>query len=210
MSKSKNNGTNSGLIKTVQIALLSAIIIVMTFTPLGYLKTAGLEITFLTIPVIVGAIVLGPTAGAFLGGVFGITSFIQCFGMSAFGATLLSINGFFTFIVCVPTRILMGLFCGLIFKALSKVDKTKIVSFAVSSLCGALLNTLLFMSALVALFSRTQFIQDLMSQMAVKNLFAFVVAFVGVQGLIEAGVCFVVATAVAKALYVFNKKIKLY
>ncbi len=69
----------------VEMALLVAIILLMAFTPIGYIKTAGLEITLIVIPVAVGAVTLGPAAGAILGGVFGITSFIQCFGMSAFG-----------------------------------------------------------------------------------------------------------------------------
>lgn len=92
----------------VEMALLVAIILLMAFTPIGYIKTAGLEITLIVVPVAVGAVTLGPTAGAILGGVFGITSFIQCFGMSQFGALLLGINPFLTFLVCVPTRILMG------------------------------------------------------------------------------------------------------
>ena len=41
-------------------------------------KDSGLEITLIVIPVAVGAVTLGPAAGAILGGVFGITSFIQC------------------------------------------------------------------------------------------------------------------------------------
>ena len=82
--------------RLVYMAILIAIILVMAFTPLGYLKTAGLEITFIQVPVIVGAILMGPTAGAILGGVFGLTSFIQCFGLSAFGAALLEINAVYT------------------------------------------------------------------------------------------------------------------
>lgn len=97
----------------VEMALLVAIILLMAFTPIGYIKTAGLEITLIVVPVAVGAVTLGPTAGAILGGVFGITSFIQCFGMSQFGALLLGINPFLTFLVCVPTRILMGWLTGL-------------------------------------------------------------------------------------------------
>lgn len=81
----------------VEMALLIAIILIMAFTPIGYIKTFGLEITLIVVPVAVGAVVLGPTAGAILGGVFGLTSFIQCFGMSAFGAMLLSINPAGTF-----------------------------------------------------------------------------------------------------------------
>lgn len=56
----------------VEMALLVAIILLMAFTPIGYIKTAGLEITLIVVPVAVGAVTLGPTAGAILGGVFGI------------------------------------------------------------------------------------------------------------------------------------------
>lgn len=55
----------------VEMALLVAIILLMAFTPIGYIKTAGLEITLIVVPVAVGAVTLGPTAGAILGGVFG-------------------------------------------------------------------------------------------------------------------------------------------
>ncbi len=69
----------------VEMALLTAIIILLAFTPIGYIRTLGLEITLIVVPVTVGAVTLGPSAGAVLGAVFGITSFIQCFGMSQFG-----------------------------------------------------------------------------------------------------------------------------
>ena len=54
---------------------LVAIILIMAFTPLGYIKTAGIEITLIVVPVAVGAVTLGPAAGAILGGVFGLASF---------------------------------------------------------------------------------------------------------------------------------------
>ncbi len=182
-----------------ETAMFAAIIIVMSFTPLGYLKTPGLEITFIMIPVVIGAIVGGPSAGAILGGVFGLTSFIQCFGSSAFGATLLSINPVFTFIVCM-TRVLAGLLIGLIYKAIAKNEKRQIVGATVASLIGSVLNTLFFMSALVLLFGRTEFIQNMMSQMGASNILHFVLLFVGVQGAVEAAVCFVIGTAVSSAL----------
>ena len=57
----------------VELALMVAIIFVMAFTPLGYFQTMGLSITFLTVPVAVGAIILGPKGGAICGLAFGIT-----------------------------------------------------------------------------------------------------------------------------------------
>ncbi len=110
-------------IKMAQMAILIAVVLIMAFTPLGYLKTVGLEISLITIPVAIGAMVIGPGAGAVLGAVFGITSFYQCFGMSPFGAMLLSINPFLTFLVCVPTRILEGYLAGVFFKFFMKADK---------------------------------------------------------------------------------------
>ncbi len=198
------NSQSKNLVKLTQMSILVAILIILAFTPLGYLKTAGIEITFMTIPVVVGAIILGPTAGAILGGVFGITSFIQCFGMSPFGAALLSINPIFTLIICLVPRILMGFFAGVIFKSLIKIDKTKLWSFGVASLSGALLNTIFFMVTLMALFGSSELIKGLRKDG--KNVLMFMVAFVGINGLIEAIVTFIVGTAISKALVTNAKK----
>ena len=198
------NSQRKDLVRLTQMSILVAILIIMAFTPLGYLKTAGVEITFMTIPVVVGAIVLGPTAGAILGGIFGITSFIQCFGLSAFGAALLSINPFFTLIICLVPRILMGYFAGIIFKYLKKIDKTKLWSFGVASLSGALLNTIFFMITLMLLFGNSELIKGFRKDG--KNVLMFMVAFVGINGLIEAIVTFVIGTAISKALVTHIKK----
>ena len=181
----------------VELALLTAIIVVMSFTPIGYLKTPIVEITFITIPVVVGAILVGPAAGAFLGGVFGLTSFIQCFGMSHFGAMLLSINPFLTFIICFLPRVLMGWLCGIIFRAMLKCDRTKfkLWAYGVGAFSGAALNTILFVITLVVLFGRTDFILSIGD-----TLPKLIAAIVGLNGVIEAVVCTIVGAAVAKAL----------
>ena len=183
----------------VQLALLTAIIILMSFTPIGYLRTPVVEITFITVPVVVGAIIIGPAAGAFLGGVFGLTSFIQCFGMSPFGATLLSINPVFTFILCMVPRVLMGWLCGLIFRALSRSDKTRLqlLAYGVGALSGPVLNTVLFVLFLIVLFGGTDYIRGFGSSIP-----AIIVTIVGLNGVIEAVVCTIIGAAVSKALAV--------
>ena len=60
-----------------QLALLVAVLLVMNYTPLGYLQVGPLSMSLLTIPVAIGAMTLGPVAGAILGGVFGTTSFVS-------------------------------------------------------------------------------------------------------------------------------------
>lgn len=189
----------------VELAVLIAIILIMAFTPIGYIKTLGLEITLIVVPVAVGAVTLGPVAGLILGTIFGITSFIQCFGMSQFGVMLLSINPVFTFIVCVPTRALMGWLTGLIYQALKKGGAKKIAC-AVSCLASPLLNTLFFMSAICLLFYQTDYIQSLVTSLGATNVLAFVLAFVGINGLVEALASFIAGTAIAQALLVVMRR----
>jgi uncharacterized membrane protein len=187
----------------VELAVLLAILLMLEITGLGMFKTFGLELTILQIPVILGAIILGPSAGAILGGAFGLLSFWECFGKSQFGATLLGINPFLTFLVCVPTRILMGWLCGLIFRAMDrKLAGTKgdFASYVVASLSGALLNTLFFMTTLCLCFYHTEYIQGFASALGAGNALLFIVLFVGVQGLVEAALCTVVGAGVGKGV----------
>ena len=195
--------------RLVLTALLTALIIVMAFTPLGYLKAGAIEITFITIPVIIGAVLLGPVGGLFLGAVFGITSFIQCFGMSTFGVALFSDSPLRTAIVCIVPRVLMGWLTAVIFKAISSKDKTSFVQYLVASIAGPLLNPILFTGTLLLLFNNAPIIIQLKEQFGSTNVMAFAAAFVGVNGLIEAGVCAVLGTALCKALSVAMKKMKI-
>lgn len=184
----------------VEMALLVAIILLMAFTPIGYIKTLGLEITLIVVPVAVGAVTLGPLAGAILGGIFGLTSFIQCFGMSPFGAMLLSIQPVYTFIVCFVSRVLMGWLTGVVYQGLKKIQPVRKVSVVLANLIAPLLNTLFFMGTLVLFFYQTDFIQEIAVSKGASNALAFVVAFVGVNGVIEAVVCFIIGSAISKAL----------
>lgn len=192
----KKHGTG----KMVRTALLTAIIFVMAFTPLGYFKTGGLSITLLPVPVIIGAIVMGPMTGAVLGLAFGITSLIQCFGLEPFGTALMGINPVGTILTCLVPRVFMGFLTGVIFTAFSRMDKKKLLSFAATSLLGALFNTVFFMSFLVLFFYKTDFIQKIVTGMGTSSALSFALAFVGINGLIEAVACCVLAGAISKAV----------
>ena len=191
----------SKTLKLAQLALLVAVVLVMAYTPLGYLRTLGLEISFLMIPVTIGAIVLGPVEGAILGLVFGLTSFATCFGSSPFGAALLAINPVFTFITCVVARVLAGYLAGVVFKVVKKLK----YSYEIACLAGPLLNTLFFMGCLVLFFYNTEFIQNLAVTLGTANPFAFIIAFVGLQGAVEAVACFVIATVISRNVHKFVK-----
>ena len=195
----EENNTAAYLVK---LGLLSAVIVLMAFTPLGYLKFGALSITFLVVPVTVGAIVLGPFGGMILGAIFGITSFVQCFGIDAFGTTLFAINPIFTFLCCIPTRMLMGLFAGLTFKAMSSSKKkgVRISSVFVTSALGPLFNTVFFMTVLCLCFYNTEYLQGFVTSFHATNPVSFVILFVGINGAIELAVNFVACSAASTAI----------
>ncbi|MED9904524.1 MAG: ECF transporter S component [Lachnospiraceae bacterium] len=176
---------NSKVTKMVQMAILIAIILLMAFTPIGYIRTGALSITFIMIPVVIGAMILGPAAGALLGTVFGLTSFAQCFMGDVFGATLVNINPIFTFITCVLARTLTGYLTGVLFNLIKKADKTKTVCYFAGGLIGAVLNTVFFMGALMAFFWNTDLIQGINESTGGKGVLAVVVAMVTINGVLE-------------------------
>ena len=193
------NKTTKGTRSMVELALISAIIIVMAMTPLGYLKTPFLSITLLTIPVAVGAIVLGPKEGAFLGGVFGATSFAQALTGAGMSAILLQTNPLGVLFLCFVPRILEGFLCGLI-GVLMRRTKFKKAGFYIAGFSCPVLNTILFMGTFVALFYQTEYVQTLVTSLGVDNPLAFVIALVGIQGLIEAILCGILSGTVSLTL----------
>lgn len=201
MSKNKKMSKQNILVLT-ENAMLAAIIVLMAFTPIGYLQVGIVKMTFIMIPVAVGAITLGEKSGAFLGLVFGITSFVQCFGLDIFGTTLMGINPIFTFIMCIIPRVLMGYLCGLIYKVLTKVKKG--IAVVIASLSAPVINTVFFMGMLILFFGKSDYIMSMREGTA--NLWAFLVAFVGLNGIMEIVTTLVIAPPVAVAVEKATKK----
>lgn len=188
----------------VQNAVLASIVVLMAFTPIGYLKLGAVEMTFIMIPVAVGSITLGEKSGAFLGLVFGVSSFIQCFGMSPFGAALLQINPILTFIMCLVPRVLMGYLCGVLYKLLAKFNKG--LAVVIASFSAPVINTILFVASLILLFGKTDFIMGMRA--GSSNLMAFLVVFVGFNGVMEIVTTTLIAPPVALAVEKAVKKFK--
>ncbi len=110
---------NERTYELVLTALFTAIIVIMAFTPLGYIPLVVINATVIHIPVILGALFLGPKKGAFLGFVFGLTSLInntfKAATASAFvfspvlAANVIGVSGVFkSLYICFVPRILVG------------------------------------------------------------------------------------------------------
>lgn len=185
--------------RMVILALMSGILLVMSFTPLGYLHVGALEISLNMIPVAIAAAAAGPSGGAFLGAVFGVTSFLQCIGIggtSYMGMILFEISPIMTIILCMIPRILAGLLSGCIYLGIKK-GKGSAAAPYVTGFSAALLNTILFMLALIMLFGSTEYLQSLI---AGRNILLFICAFVGVNALVEMLAATIIVGAICRAL----------
>ncbi|MDE6529755.1 MAG: ECF transporter S component [Lachnospiraceae bacterium] len=144
----------------VLTALFTAIIIVMAFTPLGYIPLVVINATIIHIPVILGALFLGPKKGAFLGFVFGFTSLInntfRAATPSAFvfspilAANVVGVSGIFkSLYICFIPRILVGIVPYFVYLLIRKLLKSEqklwriIVNAVVSILLAISLNAFL-------------------------------------------------------------------
>ena len=184
-----------------RLALLVAIELVMKAVGLGSVPVGPLYMSFLTLPIAVGAITMGPAAGAILGGVFGAVSFYDAVtGASAMTGALFQVSPVNTFILCVGMRVLMGVCVGLIFNAVKNFDKPGTWSYIVSAMCAPALNTLFFMGYIVLAFYHTDYVQSLVLAKGASNPLMFVILLTGMQGLVEAIVCSVAGTAIGGAL----------
>ena len=198
----KNTNTKT----LTRVALLVAIEVVMKLVGLGSVPMGPLYMSFLTLPIAVGAITMGPAAGAILGGVFGAVSFYDAItGASAMTGALFQVSPVNTFILCVGMRVLMGLCVGLIFNGLKKLDKPGTWSYILSAMCAPALNTLFFMGYIVLAFYGCDYVQNLVSVKGAANPFMFVVLLVGVQGVAEVLVSGILGGIVARAVRKFLK-----
>ena len=184
-----------------QLAILVAIEVVMKLIGLGSVPVGPLYMSFLTVPIAIGAIVVGPLASMLLGGVFGFVSFMDAIkGASIMTSTLLGVSAIHTFILCFVTRLLMGLCVGLVYGAMAKACKNATANCFVASLSAPLLNTLFFMGYIVLAFYHTDYVQSLVLAKGASNPLMFVILLTGMQGLVEAIVCSVAGTAIGGAL----------
>lgn len=146
----------------VSVALMAAIIIVLANTPLGMIQLPIIKATTVHIPVIIGAILLGPMAGAILGGVFGVCSLISntmaptllSFAFSPFLSTT-GISGALKAIwVAVGCRILIGIAAGWLWQLFCKIKLNQLIALPLVGFVGSMVNTVTVMGSIYFLFAQ--------------------------------------------------------
>lgn len=189
----------------VSVALMAAIVIVLANTPLGMIQLPIVKATTVHIPVIIGAILLGPTAGAVLGLVFGMCSLISntmaptllSFAFSPFMSTTGILGAVKAIWISVGCRVLIGLVAGWVWILLKKIKVNQIAALTITGFIGSMVNTVTVMGSIYLLFAK-QYAEA--KEVAVTAVWGLVMGTVTASGIPEAIAAAVLVAVVAKVL----------
>ena len=189
----------------VSVALMAAIVIVLANTPLGMIQLPIIKATTVHIPVIIGAILLGPTAGAILGGVFGVCSLISnttapsllSFAFSPFLSTSGIPGALKAIWISVGCRILIGIVAGWLWILLKRIKWNQMISLAITGFVGSMVNTVAVMGSIYLLFAQ-QYAEA--KEVAVTAVWGLIMGTVTASGIPEAIAAAILVAVVTKVL----------
>ncbi len=203
--KTKNTDTRW----MVSVALMAAIVILLANTPLGMIQLPIIKATTVHIPVIIGAILLGPLAGAILGAVFGVCSLISntmaptllSFAFSPFMSTTGLIGAAKAIWISVGCRILIGVVSGWLWILFKKIKMNKkiyqVIALAITGFVGSMVNTITVMGSIYILFAK-QYAE--VKEVAVTAVWGLIMTTVTASGIPEAIAAAILVTVVTKVL----------
>ena len=196
----------------VSVALMAAIVIVLANTPLGMIQLPIIKATTVHIPVILGAILLGPGAGAILGAVFGICSLVSntmaptllSFAFSPFLSTTGIPGALKAIWISVGCRILIGVVAGWLWVLFTKIKLNQFIALPIVGFVGSMVNTVTVMGSIYFLFA-----QQYAEAKALTAVFGLVMGTVTASGIPEAIAAAILVLALGKVLVVVFRKMNL-
>ena len=198
----------------VSVALMAAIVIVLANTPLGMIQLPIIKATTVHIPVILGAILLGPGAGAILGAIFGICSLVSntmaptllSFAFSPFVSTTGIPGALKAIWISVGCRILIGVAAGWLWVLFTKIKLNQFIALPIVGFVGSMVNTVTVMGSIYFLFAQ-QYAEA--KEVALTAVFGLVIGTVTASGIPEAIAAAILVLALGKVLVVVFRKMNL-
>ena len=195
------------------LAMFCGILLVMGATGIGFIPLPVIKATTMHIPVILGAILLGPAAGAVLGGVFGLCSIwanttspgLLAFAFSPFMTTEGLPGVLKSLWIALGCRILLGVIAGWLWKGLKRILKQDYLALPVTSAIATICHTILVMGSIYLLLAQ-QYAQA--KNVAITAVFGLVMGTVTASGIPEAIIAAVLVTVIGKALLHLMERMK--
>ena len=187
---------------------MAAIVILLANTPLGMIHLPVIKATTVHIPVIVGAVLLGPLAGAILGGVFGVCSMISntvaptllSFAFSPFMSMTGIMGALKAVWISVGCRILIGVVAGWLWILLKKIKVNPMVALPVTGFIGSMVNTACVMGSIYFLLAQEY---ATAKSVAVDAVWGLIIGTVTASGIPEAIAAAILVAVIGKVLLKF-------
>ena len=192
----------------VRLAMLIALIFVMQY--LGTListpfKAIGIELSFVLIPIVIGAFLMGPTQGAILGLTFGVMTIVLT--VTAPGTMtyiLCDDNPAFYSLTALVKAIAAGWGAGMIYKALDKLFKGKnaYLRTLLASASAPVINTGIFLLGMTLFFEKT--ISEKWA--GGENVFLFILGLIWINFVIEFAINVILTPVIIRIIELGKKK----
>jgi uncharacterized membrane protein len=194
-------------------AIFLSIILLLAFTPIGFIHLGVIKATIIHIPVIIASIVLGPKIGAFLGCMFGITSIVTntlapsliSFAFSPAIPVLGTDHGsFWALFIAIFPRVIIGIIPYFMFKAMTKKKSIQKPAFILTGLLTTFIHTFLVMGS-IALIFHDAYAQAINAN-STSAIYKAVLTVFFTNGIAEAILAAIVTVTVAPPLLKLAKK----
>ena len=199
--------------RMVTLAMLCGILIVMGMTGIGFIPLPVIKATTMHIPVILGAVLLGPSAGAVLGAVFGLCSIwanttapgLLSFAFSPFMSTTGLVGAVKSLWIALGCRVLLGVLAGWLWKLLKTVKTPDMAALPITAAVATICHTLMVMGSIYVLLGQQY---AAAKNVAFSAVFGLVMGTVTASGIPEAIVAAVLVTVLGKVLLPFMARQK--
>lgn len=207
----KMKHTKTNIRYMASLSMLCGVLLVMGMTGIGFIPLPVIKATTMHIPVILGAILLGPGAGAVLGGLFGLCSIwantvtpgLLSFAFSPFMTT----EGFIGIVksiwIAFGCRTLFGFLAGWLWHGFHKVLKKDYLALPVTAAVATIIHTVLVMGSIYLLLAQQY---AAAKNVAFSAVFGLILGTVTASGIPEAIAAAILVTVIGKALLKLLKR----
>ena len=203
---------NQKILRMVELSMLIALVVVLQMVG-TFVKIGPLPMSFVLVPIVIGACMLGPRAGAILGGVFGIITMIMGItGADAFSFLLWDASPVWFVIICLLKATLAGFCSGLVYQALGKLFHGKYIYLqtVLAAITAPIVNTGIFVVGMLVFFFNTmQGLPTLFPEAFGQYQNAVQIVFLGLAGLNFVGefiVNLILTPAIVRIVEIVKKK----
>lgn len=171
------------------LALFTAIVVVLQFLG-AFIRFGPFSISLVLIPIVVGAALYGPWAGAWLGFVFGLVVLL-----SGDAAAFLAVNPLGTVLTVLVKGAAAGICAGLLYRALEKLNGW--LAAIAAAIAAPVVNTGLFLVGCLLFFLPT--VSEWASAMGFPNVGNYMIfGLVGANFLVELAVNLVLSPVIVR------------